>query len=100
MNDFRRGHIEPFAAVELGLDYVWKHLDDDFRKLENSGIANAYLVHLVRDGVSDEFARVEEFALQNTRKVAYARVTREVIRCKPLGEQEIHTCAQPALIAG
>jgi hypothetical protein len=74
--EFQGGHIEPFAAVELGLDYSFKHLTDDCRKLVNSEIENAYAIHLVREDVTDDFDGVERFLAEASPvKTAYARVT-------------------------
>jgi hypothetical protein len=89
ISDFRHGHIEPMAAVELGLDYKLDHLTSDQSKLQNSKIRHPYLIHLVREDVSDNFEAVESFVLEHTDITAYARIYHGLKRWKLLGDRMI-----------
>lgn len=73
-DDFNLGKLRPFAAIELGLNYDLNHLEQDAEKFQNSGIANSYLVHLVRDEMVDNFVELEKFITQSPFKTAYARI--------------------------
>lgn len=90
--DFRQGRIEPDIAIEIGLDYKFKHLKEDSKKLLKSGINHTYLVHLVRQDVTDDFDAVEEFikALKGS-KAAYARLTASQAFYKLTNDTEIKT---------
>jgi len=73
LEDFRDGRIRPAIAIEIGLDYDLKHLLADSAKLKNSGIADSYLVHLVRQEFSGDFNAVESFVTQSKLKLAFVR---------------------------
>lgn len=88
-DDFRQGRLRPFAAIEMGLDYKLNHLMQDSAKFENSGISNSYLIHLVRESVTDNFEKLEDYVLNSPFKVAYARVFGNQIRFKFLNDSEI-----------
>ena len=88
-DDFRGGWIRPTIVIEVGLDYPLKHLLDDARKLENSGVRDSYLIHLVRDDVPGNFDTLERHIAGSTIKVAYARHTAAGFRCKTLDDSEI-----------
>ena len=74
-SDFREGRIQPFIAIEVGLDYDLVHLKNDAVKLNNSGIPDSYLLHLVRQDVVDNFEAVEQFILDCGVRTGYARLT-------------------------
>jgi hypothetical protein len=94
LSDFQTGRIEPMIVIEVGLDYkLHNHLSPDHEKLVNSRIRNQFLIHLVREGVSDDFDAVESFVLENSAKTAYARVSPGVKRWKLIGEDEISASA-------
>ncbi len=61
--------------IEVGLDYDLAHLTADATKLKNSGIQDSYLVHLVRQDVSDNFDAVEQFLSSCGTKIGYARLS-------------------------
>lgn len=89
LSAFLDGHIRPSFVIELGLDDNYAHLDGDIAKLRNSGIVGSYIVHLVRQGVTDNFDYVERTILSCGIRVAYARHTGSGIRRKLVGENEI-----------
>ncbi len=91
LDEFREGRIRPSIVIEVGMDYGLEHLLGDIRKLDNSGIQDSYLIHLVRDGVPDDFAELERHIAGSAIKVAYARHTRTAFRCKTLDATEIST---------
>jgi len=70
---FLEGRIRPSIVIEMGLDYPYSHLADDIHKLRNSAIADSYLVHLVRQHVTDNFDAVERLLLECEFKSAYVR---------------------------
>ena len=74
--DFREGRVRPSFVIEVGLDYLLRnHLAPDAAKLKNSGIQNSFLVHLVRQDLTDDFDAVERFVLNSGISTAYARLT-------------------------
>ena len=88
--DFRQGRIKPCVAIEVGLDYSLRdHLSLDFAKLENSGIANSYLIHLVRQDCYDDFDALEQYVTDCKIKTAYARVTDAKAFYKLVNEERI-----------
>lgn len=87
--DFRGGWIRPTIVIEVGLDYPLKHLLNDAKKLENSGVRDSYLIHLVRDDVPGNFDLLERHIAGSTVKVAYARHTRAGFRLKTLADDTI-----------
>lgn len=91
--DFIDGRLEPLAVVEFGLDYRHDHLAEDDRKLTNSEVQHGYLVHLVREGLSDDFDAVERLVLASRHRVAYARVGYGRSRCKLLSDTAIQEVA-------
>ena len=94
-NDFREGRVRPSIVIEVGLDYDLAHLSQDAAKLKNSGIENSYLVHLVRQDVSDDFAAVEKFLFTCGISVAYARLTSSRVFYKLVNDSEIKNVALP-----
>ena len=48
LEQFRQGRITASIVVEVGLDYGMKHLEDDGKKMLDSGVSGAYLLHLSR----------------------------------------------------
>ncbi len=62
-NDFQMGLMVPAVAIEVGLNYGLKHLQEDTEKLKRSGVTHGYLLHLCRSETqwSDEVANhIEE----------------------------------------
>ena len=93
--DFSKGLLNPTIAIELGLNYGICHLRGDAEKMQNSRIAHAYLVHLVR-GQSQE-AVVSAFLsekLAETVHIAFAQVNGHRKHIKLLGESVIHEITQ------
>ena len=74
-SEFREGRVRPSIVIEVGLDYDLGHLTQDAAKLKNSGIEDSYLVHLVRQDVTDNFDAVEQFLLECGLRTGYARLT-------------------------
>lgn len=87
--DFREGHLRPAIAIELGVDYSLKHLRDDERKVIASESRVCFLVHLVREHVTDNFEEVQLFLLKTNCKSAYARVTGDRAFVKLVSDSEI-----------
>jgi len=92
--DFREGRIKPPIVIEMGLDYGLSHLKGDAEKIINSGIKCGYLVHLLREEVTDDFDSVEELLLKLERehdnlRTAYARVTTSHAAYKLIGDAGI-----------
>lgn len=48
LDEFCEGRITAGVVIELGLNYDLLHLSDDAAKLENSQVARAYVINLVR----------------------------------------------------
>jgi hypothetical protein len=93
--EFIDGRIKPTIAIEIGLDYGLSHLTQDAAKLRNSGVENSYLIHLVRQDVSDDFKAVEKFILNCGLKAAYAHLTSSQAFYKFLSDKEIKNAALP-----
>ncbi|MFG1928745.1 hypothetical protein [Cryptosporangium sp. NPDC048952] len=70
--DFRQGRITAGIAIEMGLDYGYKHLADDHAKLINSAVPAGYLVDFRRDSAPDQ--RTRDLVLNPTSPIrtAYA----------------------------
>jgi len=88
VTDFRTGRVRPCIAIEMGLDYGLGHLDNDRRKLLNSGMGHGYLVHFVRQDFRDDFDAVERLVLGEPR-AAYVHHLGTHARVKLLGDLEI-----------
>jgi len=76
VEDFREGRIRPVLAIEIGLDDDLVHLKHRLEKLQHNG--QGYLIHLVREEVSDDFEAVETFLRlveESGVKTAYVRLT-------------------------
>lgn len=56
LKQFRAGRIDVALAIEVGLDYGFKHLEQDANKLRHSHIPVPYLVHFSRINVKDQAA--------------------------------------------
>lgn len=96
LEDFRRGWIRPTIVIEVGLDYQHTHLLSDISKLQHSGIRDSYLVHLIRDGVADNFETLESHVMGSVIKCAYARHTSTGCRVKWLSDGEIRDQPRPS----
>jgi len=79
VDEFRDGRITPPIVIEIGLDYYEKdnqHLSDDRAKMQNSRIANRYLIHFVREGADAEAEKVvHQVVRDKDSKIAYAAVS-------------------------
>lgn len=51
---FLGGHIQPYAAFELGLDYDRDHFLNDVTKLRHSRIEAGYVIHFARAHAADQ----------------------------------------------
>ena len=89
LDDFLQGRLRPFIAIEIGLDYKYDHLDQDIRKLENSGIPDSYILHLVRQDVTDDFPGVERRLLGCGFRTAYVHHLGTRARFKLVGDDNI-----------
>lgn len=87
--DFKEGRITPIIGIEIGLDYELDHLRKDERELLNSGILHGYLVHLVRQDVTDNFAAIEDVVLESRLHTAYAHITNSLAFYKLIHHTEI-----------
>ena len=65
LDQFRAGRINAALAIEVGLDYGYRHLKQDHDKLLNSEVPAPYLLHLSRLRVTDQV--VTEDLLVNAR---------------------------------
>jgi hypothetical protein len=54
IDQFRQGWIHAPIVLELGLDYGRAHLEKDLKKLRNSQVPHAYVVHFSRLSAADE----------------------------------------------
>jgi hypothetical protein len=54
LDQFRAGRLDAPIAIEVGLDYGLWHLEQDAKKLLNSGVRVPYLLHLSRVPVTDQ----------------------------------------------
>jgi len=79
----------------VGLDYDLVHLKNDAIKLNNSGIPDSYLVHLVRQDVVDNFQTVEQFILDCGVRTGYARLTSSHAFYKLVNDNKITTIEIP-----
>lgn len=89
LGEFRNGTIRPSIVIEMGLDYRYGHLSGDVSKLRNSVIRDSYLIHLVREGVPDDYPAVERLLLDCGFKTAYVRHTGDRVRFKLIGDAAI-----------
>lgn len=89
--DFREGHLRPAIGIEMGLDCKRPHLVKDEEKLIASQSRTCFLVHLVRDDVTDNFPAVERFLLESLCKTAYARIAVGRAFVKLIHDNEIRT---------
>ena len=87
--DFRLGHLRPAIGIEIGLDYDLGHLSEDETKLMASESRMCFLVHLVREGVTDNFEAVERLLFQTSCKTAYARITSDQVFVKLVDDVEV-----------
>ena len=94
-SEFREGRVRPSIVIEVGLDYVLAHLTADAAKLKNSGIEDSYLVHLVRQDVTDNFDAVEQFLLGCGLRTGYARLTSNRAFYKLTNDEKIRSVEVP-----
>ena len=87
--DFREGHLRPAIGIEIGLDYKFGHLREDEIKLIASECRTCFLVHLVREDITDNFPAVEDFLMQSRCKTAYARAVGNGAFVKLVNETEV-----------
>lgn len=89
---FKEGRITPEIAIEMGLNYNIKHLEDDLKKILEYGVGHGYLIHLVRDKAGD-IAQDEVFRIMVEHgprvKTAYARVQGGQATYKLLADKEL-----------
>lgn len=76
VDEFTRGMIRPNFVIEMGLNYGQQHLENDERKITNSGHeSNGYLVHLWQPhkGITPaSLGELQHWCSQTTCKVAAA----------------------------
>jgi hypothetical protein len=89
VDEFSEGRLRPLIAIEIGLNYSLKHLQDDAAKLVNSSLAHSYLIHLVRGDYTDNFGAVERFVCEESIKTAYARAEFGRVVYKLVNDKEI-----------
>jgi hypothetical protein len=89
IDEFDTGRLQPLIAIEIGLNYSLKHLQDDAAKLVNSRLAHSYLIHLVRGDYTDNFNAVERFVCESGIKTAYARAEFGRVAYKLVNDREI-----------
>lgn len=89
--DFQFGHLRPAIGIEMGLDNDLGHLLDDETKLLASESRTCFLVHLVREGVIDNFEAIERLLFQTSCRTAYARITSERAFVKLVDDVEVRT---------
>jgi len=94
-SEFREGRVRPSIVIEVGLDYDLGHLTQDAAKLKNSGIEDSYLVHLVRQDVTDNFDAVEQFLLDCGLRTGYARLTSARAFYKLMSDEKIRSVEIP-----
>lgn len=74
LDHIRTGRVAAPIVIEFGLNYLFKHLKQDYDKVLASNVEAPYLVHLTRDVRRD--AHSEQFILDGDRehriKIAYA----------------------------
>lgn len=90
IEDFREGRIRPVLAIEIGLDDDLLHLKHSAEKLQHNG--QGYLIHLVREGINDDFEAVEAFlrlSQENGIKTAYVRMAETYAFYKLINGKEI-----------
>lgn len=90
-SDFREGHLRPAIGIEIGLDYKFGHLRKDETKLIASECRKCFLVHLVREDITDNFSSVEEFLIHSSCKTAYARIAGKGAFVKLVNDTEVRT---------
>jgi hypothetical protein len=92
LEQFRQGRIAAPIVIEVGLDYGHKHLEDDGKKMLDSGVRAAYQLHLSR--VRDVNAEVIENYVKDppgNLRIAYVHnVPNRGTRCKRVGESYPH----------
>jgi hypothetical protein len=89
VDEYNEGRLRPLIALEIGLNYSLKHLQDDAAKLVNSSLAHSYLIHLVRGDYTDNFGAVERFVCESGIKTAYARAEFGRVAYKLVNDREI-----------
>ncbi len=88
---FRNGRIRAPVVIEMGLDYGFKHLDQDVEKLKNSKPTHGYIIHLTRQlpREPDTEALILDIEKRSRIKTAYALVSGTYKAYKRLGDREI-----------
>jgi hypothetical protein len=87
--DFRHGIPAATIAIELGLDYGYKHLHGDIKKLVHNNVKHAYIVHFSRVRTRQSLA-IEELIRETTEttniKTAFAHldIPKRTLVCKTL----------------
>lgn len=76
VDQFRRGRIAPGIVIEMGLDYAFTHLENDYKKLLNSDTRYGYLVHLTRDRTLHDDARELANSADPRVRIAFAHSDR------------------------
>lgn len=69
---FVGGHIEAAIVIEVGLNYGYSHLENDYKKLVSSGVRAGYLVDLRRIGRPDSRSHHLVENLKTPIRAAYA----------------------------
>ena len=89
------GLLKPAFAVELGLDYDVRHLQQDAAKLRNSAIQHGYLIHFARDtgrrqeGVEGFVETLISQEVEGGPRVAYAHYSGGAFRIRRIGEPTV-----------
>ena len=93
LEQFRQGRIAAPIVIEVGLDYGQKHLQDDGKKLLDSGVQAAYLLHLsrVRDANAEAIERYVKDPPGHLRIAYVHHVPNRGTRCKRLDDREPRT---------
>ncbi|BBM86841.1 hypothetical protein [Candidatus Uabimicrobium amorphum] len=93
-DDFCKGLIRPSIVIEMGLNYDFKHLQNDHQKLINSGVDYGYLIHFARKNAGQK--NVKEYVEQiiskekaSNIKIAYAHVVKNNVCYRRIGDKMV-----------
>lgn len=91
LDQFVSGRLVAPIVIEVGLNYAMRHLEQDARKLRNSGVRHGYLIHLIREVPAEP--NLEETVLRLGSepgiRTAYAQAAGVTRRYKLLEANEI-----------
>ncbi|QLY40653.1 hypothetical protein HF295_07260 [Hujiaoplasma nucleasis] len=79
LKDFRLGNIDPFIAIELGLNYNIDHMKNDIEKLKTANSEKSYIIHLDnKDHQNETYEKIHQEIEKNTQidnlNIAYISV--------------------------